>query len=78
MQTFSLLSNCFVCLETILSLINPIAPVSKRLRIYTILTILASIAMIVFVLIFEKILPSNSPQSVKEMIKRIFCYQIPV
>lgn len=42
-QTFSLLINNFVCLETILTLRNPISPVRKRLNAYFSLTFLFSI-----------------------------------
>ena len=42
-QTFSLLINCFVCLETIITVRNPISPVRTRLRCYIILTFFLSI-----------------------------------
>ena len=46
-QTFSLLINNFVCLETILTLRNPISPVSKRLKAYFSLTFLCSIVVFI-------------------------------
>jgi hypothetical protein len=53
MQTFSLLCNCFICLETIINLINPISTMQKRVKFFIILTISLSILMAITVGILE-------------------------
>ena len=47
-QSFSILINNFVCLETILNIRNPISPVRIRLKLYFFLTILISTVSFIF------------------------------